>query len=220
MRNCLAVRMVMITLACLFASSVCMSAGTKTPWWKDRPLRIYHPNMRSVEAENFDVKRFVEDCKAVHAEAIVFSTGGLFAFYDTHIPYHVKSPYLKGRDLLKEVVNEAAKQNIKVIARFDFSKARRDLFEDHPDWFHLDADGKPSERRLGPGERFYETFLLGGYQKEDFAIPVLREVLNNYNIAGVHLNAPGWRGTSYDETTIRKYNIPTGNESLRSWREE
>ncbi|MHC4169850.1 MAG: alpha-amylase family protein [Planctomycetota bacterium] len=216
-------RDMVVFMAFLLLCTSCVSADgadAETPWWKNRPLRIYHPNMRSAEAEDFDVKRFVDDCKAVHAEAIVFSTGGLYAFYDTKVPHHVKSSYLKGRDLLKEVAEEAGKRDLKIIARFDFSKARRSLFEERPEWFHLNADGKPRERRMGPGERFYETFLLGGYQKEDFGIPVLREVMNNYSVAGVHLNAPGWRGPSHDEATIRKHNIPTEDDALRMWREE
>jgi len=112
-------------------------------------LRIYHPNMREVEADNFDVKRFISDCKSLHAEAIVFSTGGIYAFYQTQVPHHVKSPHMKDRDLLKEVIEESKASGIRVIARFDFSKARPDLFEHHPEWFCSGADGKPQQRRGG-----------------------------------------------------------------------
>jgi len=54
----------------LFAFGFRAEAGASA-WWKNRPLRIYHPNMREAEANNFDVKRFVADCKSLHAEATV-----------------------------------------------------------------------------------------------------------------------------------------------------
>lgn len=201
--------------ALLFTFVFSAEAGD-SPWWKNRPLRIYHPNMREVEADDFDVKRFIADCKSLHAEAIVFSTGGIYAFYQTQIPYQVKSPHMKDRDLLKEVIAEARANGIKVIARFDFSAARLDLFESHPEWFYLSKNGKPQKKR----NDLYRTTMLGGYQNEEFAIPALFEILSRYDIDGFHLNAPGFGGSGFDEATIRKYSIPTDNEAQGRWREE
>jgi len=172
--------------------------------------------MREVEADNFDVKRFIADCKSLHAEAIVFSTGGIYAFYQTQIPHQVKSPHMKDRDLLKEVVEEAGANGIKVIARFDFSAARLDLFERHPEWFYLGKNVKPQKKRDG----LYRTTMLGGYQNEEFAIPALREILSRYEVDGFHLNAPGFGGTDFDKATIKKYGIPTDNEAQSRWRQE
>ena len=172
--------------------------------------------MREIEADNFDVKRFVADCKSLHAEAIVFSTGGIYAFYQTQVPHHVKSPHMKDRDLLKEVIEEARANGIRVIARFDFSKARPDLFEHHPEWFCSGIDGKPQQRRGG----LYQTTMLGGYQNEEFAMPALREILSGYEVDGFHLNAPGFGTTVFDEATILRYSIPTAKDAQRRWREE
>ena len=61
----------------LFASTGFASEPGDAAWWKNRPLRIYHPNMREVEADGLDVKGFIADCKALHAEALVFSVGRL-----------------------------------------------------------------------------------------------------------------------------------------------
>ncbi|MHC4167927.1 MAG: alpha-amylase family protein [Planctomycetota bacterium] len=172
--------------------------------------------MREVEAEDFDVKRFMADCKSLHAEAIVFSTGGIYAFYQTQVPHHVKSPHMNDRDILKEVIEEAKANDIKVIARFDFSKARPDLFNRHPEWFYVGEDGRPQQRRNG----LYQTTILGGYQNEEFAMPALREILAGYDVDGFHLNAPGFGGTVLGEATIHKYNIPTEKQAQRRWREE
>jgi len=207
--------LLVLNCSLFFALVFCAEAGGSA-WWKERPLRIYHPNMREAEADNFDVKRFIADCKSLHAEAIVFSTGGIYAFYQTQIPHQVKSPRMKNRDLLKEVVEEARANGIKVIARFDFSKARLDLFDSHPEWFYPAKDGKPRKAR----DDLYRTTMLGGYQNEEFAIPVLREVLSRYDVDGFHLNAPGFWGAVFDEATIRRYSIPTAGEAQRRWRQE
>ena len=207
--------LLVLNCALLFFFGFCMEANG-SEWWKNRPLRIYHPNMREVEADDFDVKDFIAECKSLHAEAVVFSTGGIYAFYQTQVPYHVKSPHMKDRDLLKEVIEEAKANGIKVIARFDFSKARQNLLEHRPEWFYLGMDGKPQQRRGG----LYQTTVFGGYQNEEFAIPALREILSGYEVDGFHLNAPGFGGTAFDEATIRKYSIPTSREAQRRWREE
>ncbi|MHC4677389.1 MAG: alpha-amylase family protein [Planctomycetota bacterium] len=204
-----------LNFALLFAFGFSTEASAAA-WWKNRPLRIYHPNMREVEADNFDVKRFIAECKSLHAEAIVFSTGGIYAFYQTQVPHHVKSPHMEDRDLLKEVIEEARANGIKVIARFDFSKARQELFRLHPEWFYLGTDGRPRQTR----DSLYQTTMLGGYQNEEFAIPVLREILSGYKVDGFHLNAPGFGGTVFGEATIRKYDIPTEQDAQRRWREQ
>ena len=56
--------------------------------WHQRPLRIYHPNARSFEMETLDVGRFIADCKATGAEAVVVSAGGIYAFYPSKVKYH------------------------------------------------------------------------------------------------------------------------------------
>lgn len=187
-----------------------------SPWWKDRPLRIYHPNMRELEAEHLDVDQFISDCKSLHAEAVVFSTGGIVAFYQSQVPHHVKSPHMQARDLLQEVTEAARAQGTKVIARFDFSKARPDLFASHPEWFYQDKDGNPLRTRNG----LFRTTMLGAYQNEAFALPALREVLTRYQVAGFHLNAPGFGGSTFNARAMRTYNIPMDKQHQRQWREQ
>jgi hypothetical protein len=85
--------------------------------WHQRPLRIYHPNARAFEMESLDVKRFVADCKATGGEAIVISAGGIYAFYPSTVKYHHVSPLSANRNMLGETVEEARRQNLRVIAR-------------------------------------------------------------------------------------------------------
>lgn len=207
-------------LILLFQDMTVYSQQESNLWWKERPLRIYHPNMREYEAENLNVEEFIAGCRDLNAEAIVFSTGGVYAFYDTKVAFHVKSPNMGDRDLLKEVVNEAHKYGIKVIARFDFEKARPALFKEHPEWFYLNEENKPTVNRSGNSDQFYKTEILEGYQNEDFAFPVLREVFQKYKVDGVHLNAPGFSGLHFREEQIRKFNIPEDPDAQQRWRAE
>lgn len=220
-RNALIPKMqIFIFLLSFITGNAVFAQSETTPWWKDRPLRVYHPNMREIEVEDLDVKQFMADCKALHAEAIVFSTGGPYAFYNTKVPYHKKSPHMGYRDLLKEVVEEAEKEDIRVIARLDFSISNEEVLNEKPEWFFRDLEGNLSEKRSATGERFIRTDMLEGYRNEEVAIPILEEVCSKYDIAGVHLNAPGFRARKFRKETTDKFGIPGDPVALQRWREQ
>ncbi|MFZ0283144.1 MAG: hypothetical protein WAL29_15950, partial [Bacteroidales bacterium] len=46
---------------------VCIGATkAQNSWFQTHPLRIYHPNMKEIESKDFDVKKFIADCKELH----------------------------------------------------------------------------------------------------------------------------------------------------------
>ncbi|MGC9520977.1 MAG: family 10 glycosylhydrolase [Anaerolineae bacterium] len=167
-------------------------AEAMTPWWKGRALRIYHPNPGEAELQDLDVRHFVEDCLATHAEAVVVSAGGIYAFYPSELPHHYVSPVIGDRDLLQEIIEAAEPTGLRIIARVDFSKAREDVLEAHPSWFARDADG--AVKRSG---KYYLTCPVAGYQNEAFAHQVIEEVLTRYPVAGFHINATGFPGVCH-----------------------
>lgn len=171
--------------------------------WHERPLRIYHPNARAFEMESLDVKSFIADCKATGAEAVVVSAGGIYAFYPSKVKYHHVSPISGKRNLLGETAEEARRQNLKVIARIDFSKARADVFNDHPEWFRRNAQGQP----FAEGGDYYSTCTLGGYRNKGFAYEVIQEMQKLYGVHGFHLNAGGFP-TCYCTTCVAAYGGP------------
>lgn len=176
---------------------------TVNPWYATKLLRIYHPNMRNWEVKDFDVANFVDDCAALNAEAIVVNAGGIYSFYPSKIEHHNPNPLLNGRDLFGEICEEAKKRDLKVIARLDFAGAATALAEHYPDWFHQNKDGSYKSHR-GSKLRF-GTIPTGGYQNEEFAHKVFQELIDNYEIAGVHLNGSGFEGISYDKVSMDKY---------------
>ncbi len=173
------------------------------PWYADKLLRIYHPNMRNWEVTGFDVEKFVEDCASVNAEAIVVNAGGIYAYYPSKIEHHKSNPLLGGRDLFGEICKEAKKKDLKIIARLDFAGAATELSIRYPEWFHMNKDGSFKSHR-GSESRFGTT-PTGGYQNEDFAHKVLQELIDKYEVAGIHLNGPGFEGISYDSVSMDKF---------------
>ena len=197
------IRPVLFVLLSLLMFNTFGQLKTDNPWYKDKLLRIYHPNMRNWEVKDFDASRFVEDCAAVNAEAIVVNAGGIYSFYPSKIEHHKPNPYIGNRDLFGEICEEAKKRDLKIIARFDFAGASTELSDLYPGWFHMNKDGSFKSHR-GSESRF-STTPTGGYQNKDFAQKVLHELLENYDISGVHLNASGFDGISYDKVSMDKY---------------
>ena len=92
------IRSALVILLSLVILNIFGQPETFHPWYKDKLLRIYHTNMKNWEVTGFDVARFVENCVAVNAEAIVVNAGGIYSFYPSKIEHHrlgVISPILK-----------------------------------------------------------------------------------------------------------------------------
>ena len=135
------IRSVLFMLLSLLMLNTFGQLKTDNPWYKNKLLRIYHPNMKNWEVTGFDVAKFVENCVAVNAEAIVVNAGGIYSFYPSKIEHHKPNPFIGSRDLFGEICEEAKKRNLKIIARFDFAGASSEMSELHPGWFHLNKDG-------------------------------------------------------------------------------
>jgi Hypothetical glycosyl hydrolase 6 len=182
------------------APGIVLAQRAASGLWHERPLRIYHPNPREIELRTLDVKRFVADCQATQAEAVVISVGGVYAFYPSSVKYHHVSEVVGERDLVGEIATACRAQNLRVIARVDFAKARADVWGDHPEWFRRDPKGAFVKR-----DDYYATCPLGGYQNADFAYPVMREILDRYPVDGFHLNAGGFDGYCYCGNCMRAH---------------
>jgi hypothetical protein len=188
----------------------------KKPWWYNRPLRIYHPNAREFELKNLNTARFIKDCADTGAEAVVISAGGIYAFYQSKIKHHYISPNIGDRDLLKEITDLAHENNLKVLARLDFSRVREDVYLQYPKWFLRKPDGEPFR-----SAKFYETCPIGGYQNADFAHPVILEVFTDYHVDGVHLNGGGFHRHYCHCDSCRSgfgRQIPLGTEDPEAWK--
>jgi hypothetical protein len=97
--------------------------------------------MREIDA-GLDPARLMKQIKEMNANAIIFSVGGIRAFYQTSLTYHRKASALKS-DLAVEARKAAHATGLRFIARCDMSKADASFYLDNPAWFQCDAQGRP-----------------------------------------------------------------------------
>ena len=162
-------------------------------WWR-RPMRVVQMNLQVKDTPLMNPERMAEEVCQLCGNTLVINVGGIYAWYRSEIPYHRINPYLpKDKDILSELIDSCHRRKIKVVARFDFSKAEDLVYQQKPWWFVRNYEGKPTiygKERPGEWSLLYSTCLHGGYRGEEFAVPVIREVLSSYDIDGVFLNAP------------------------------
>src|SRR5699024_11024486 len=103
-------------------------------------MRLIQTNLRETDI-NLDVNELFETLDLYSANTLLINAGGIVSFYPTKLKYQYRAPN-QNQDLLEKVIAKAKKSNIKVIARFDFSKAQEQLFEERPDMFYRTYDGR------------------------------------------------------------------------------
>jgi hypothetical protein len=97
--------------------------------------------MRSIDVQ-MDTTKYVDTLKKLGANVVMVGCGGISSLYPTNLETQVRSPYLKD-DFIYNIVDKCHKNDIKVIARFDFSKTDISLYEKHPEWYTVNVNGEP-----------------------------------------------------------------------------
>lgn len=183
-------------LAAVLAGSLAIASmparGQEHRWWTDEPVRLVQTNLREIDS-GLDPERLVEQVADFPANALLLGCGGIVAHYPTEVEFHYPSPHLPpGRDTFGETLAAAHRRNIRVIGRFDFSKAPKPVYDAHPEWFFRTADGDPVVDESG----LHTTCINGGYYREH-APRVLDEALSRYDVDGLFFNMFGNPSTDY-----------------------
>lgn len=161
-----------------FASPISSSSD----WWKSKAIRWLQTNFRETDAA-IDPVKFIDEIEALNVNTALVNAGGITAYYPTDIEFAHVSEYLPaGRDLFGEVLKEAHVRDIRVVSRWDFSKARKDVYDAHPEWFFKMADGQPA---IYNG--LYQVCINGGWI-QDKALEILGEGLDRYAVDGCFFN--------------------------------
>lgn len=157
-------------------------------WWQ-KPLRVIQDNLQVKDTPLMDPKRIAQDISDMAANTFVVNVGGIYAWYQSRVKYHHVNEYLpKDRDLLREIIDECHQRDIRVIARFDFSKTDDHVFQEKPSWFVRNIDKTPriyGKDRPGNWSLLLSTCLNAGYRNDELAVPVIKEVLDLYDIDGI-----------------------------------
>lgn len=162
-------------------------------WWQG-PMRVMQYNLQVRDTGGMDAEKIARETEELACNVVVINVGGIYAWYPSQVKYHHINEFLpKDRDLLKDLIDAFHKRNIKFVARFDFSITDDTTYLQKPQWFARHKDKTPyyrGEKRMGDWSLFLNTCAGGGYRNEEVAVPVLKEVLNRYDIDGIFLNAP------------------------------
>jgi hypothetical protein len=162
-------------------------------WWQGYPWRLIQTNLREIDMLDIDAEQVVRDMQAFDANILMINAAGIIASYPTDLAYHFQSPYLQS-DSLAEIIDACHAADIRVIARTDFSKIRRPIYEANPEWAYVSPAGEIVDYN---GD--VACCLNGGYQ-QDYAFKILEEMLTRLPFDGIFFNMGGYQTSDYSGT--------------------
>ena len=159
------------------------------PWYR-RTLRWGQTNIRETDPPEYDIAWWRQQWKRTRTQAVIINAGGIVAYYPTQFPLHHRASGLGDRDLYGELAAAARADDIVVVARMDSNRAHEDFYRAHPDWFAIDAAGKPY---LNTG--LYVACVNSPYYDE-YIPSLLREIIERSHPEGFADN--NWNGLGRD----------------------
>ena len=185
-----------IALAAASAATSDEAQAASASDWYGRPMRWMQLAFVEDDPGRYDPALWLDYFKRVHADAACLSAGGCVAFYPTKVPLHYRSKFLGNTDPFGEMVAGCRKLGMNVIARTDPHAAHQDVYDAHPDWIAVDAEG--TKRRHWADPDLWVTCALGPYNFE-FMTEVTREIVREYKVDGIFSNRWAGSGMCYCE---------------------
>ncbi len=163
----------------------------KNNWWND-PVRLIQTNIPLDVVNQYSPEDLLSQVKEFDANTWLLNMGGIYANYPSKLKYHPINPFLgKGDDYFGECLNLAHKSNMKVIARFDFSRVAPEIHNKHPEWSFVKTNGEALEYN-----GLYQTCINAPYYQK-FSLNILKEALTEYPVDGVLINWYGNKPVNY-----------------------
>ena len=189
-------------------------AGAESvPDWASTPMRWIQLTLVEDDPGRFDPSFWLDYFKRTRSEGVCLSGGGCVAYYPTEIPFHHRSAWLGGRDVLGELVSGCRQLGMSVLIRTDPHATYDDLQAAHPDWIAIDAEGKP--RRHWASPEMWVTCAYGPYNFE-FMTAVHKEIMSRYRADGIFLNRWDGNGVCYCRHCIENFKAAAGLDLPRS----
>lgn len=159
-------------------------------WWETFPWRQIQTNLREIDMQDICADQVVADLQAFKANVLMINAAGIIASYPTKLPFHFQSPHLTG-DSLATIIDACHRADIRVVARTDFSKVRRPIYEQHPEWAYVSPAGQVIDY-LGD----IAVCLNGDYQQE-YMLHIIEECLTELPFDGIFFNMGGYQTRDY-----------------------
>jgi hypothetical protein len=171
--------------------------------WFDRPMRWAQLNLTEDDPAKMDVGFWLDYFKRIHADATCLTAGGVVAFYPSKVPFHHRSQWLGNHEsFYSDLVEGCHKLNMVVVARTDPHATYQDVYDAHPDWIAVDAEGR--KRRHPDHPDMWLTCAFGPYNFE-FMTEVTREIVSIFPVQGVFSNRWTGSGMCYCEHCQRNF---------------
>jgi hypothetical protein len=197
------------------AKSATGAAGKSLPWYR-RTYRWGQTNITEKDPTRYDIPWWRAYWKRTQVQGVIINAGGIFAYYPSKYPLHRRAEFLGDRDLYGELAKAAHEDGLAVLARMDSNRADEAFFRAHPDWFAVDASGRPY--RAGD---LYVSCVNSPYYDE-YIPSILREIIERSHPEGITDNS--WSGLGrgsicYCESCSRKFRDATGLDlpRLKDW---
>lgn len=179
--------------------------------WFNRSMRWAQLAFVENDPAKCDPDFWLDYFKRIKADGALLSAGGVVAFYPTDVPLHHRSDYLGNKDLLGYMMEGCRKMNMTVCLRTDPHAARQNVYDAHPDWIAVTADGK--KRRHWANPDLWVTCGLGPYNFE-FMTAVHKEIMNKYKPEAIFSNRWSGSGMCYCEHCIKNFKEYSGGMEL------
>jgi hypothetical protein len=157
-----------------------------SPPWYRRTLRWGQTNITEKDPERYDIEWWRGQWKRTRIQGVIINAGGIVAYYPSRFPLQHQAEFLAGRDLFGDLVRAAREDGMVILARMDSNRASEEFYRAHPDWFALDANGKPYRAGV-----LYVSCINSPYYGE-YLPEVIREIIERNRPEGFTDNS--WSG--------------------------
>ncbi len=185
----------------------------ETAGWFDGPMRWAQLTLVEDDPGKFDLGFWLDYFRDTHSDAACLSAGGCVAFYPTKVPLHYRSAWLKSSDPFGDLVAGCRRLKMVVVARTDPHAAHQDVYDAHPDWIAVDAEGRKRRHPVMP--ELWVTCALGPYNFE-FMTEVTKEIVALYGVDGIFSNRWAGSGMCYCEHCAANFKAAAGFDLPRT----
>jgi len=181
-------------------------SAAKIPWYR-RAYRWAQTNITEIDPARYDIPWWRQHWRRTQIQGVIINAGGIFAYYPSKFPLHYRPPALGDRDLYGELAGAAHEDGLAVLARMDSNRAHEAFYQAHPDWFAVDAGGKPYKAGA-----LYVSCINSPYY-EEYLPDILREIIQRSRPEGITDNS--WSGLDrgsicYCQHCARRFHERTG----------
>jgi len=181
--------------------------------WFNRPMRWAQLTLVENDPGRFDPDFWLSYFRKIHADGTTLSAGGIVAYYPTNVPLHHRSDWLGNSDPFGYLAEGCRKMDMSIIARTDPHAARQNVYDAHPDWIAVTANGE--KRRHWANRDLWVTCALGPYNFE-FMTMVHKEIMERYQPDGIFSNRWAGHGICYCEHCKKNFKDYSGLDLPKS----